>query len=149
MTNNLCNGECGQSSLLTQSDALLAKKIGNVRPRSHFQASRYPFQAHGRFRAPRSCKRFQEPFPVRIIAKNLLTPITSAHQMINGSLILDAQLPRQAQHPNRTGPFMSVVRTDPIFLLTSSLPAPCLTKCRSRPDEAPASRKSGTVSAAD
>jgi hypothetical protein len=43
-------------------------------------------------------ERFQEPFAVHIVAKDFFAAITSAHQMINGSLILNAQLPRHAHH---------------------------------------------------
>jgi hypothetical protein len=38
----------------------------------------------------------QEPFPVHIVAKDFLAPITSVHQVVKGSFVLDAQLPRQA-----------------------------------------------------
>jgi hypothetical protein len=34
---------------------------------------------------------------IQIIAKNLLTPIASAHQVVNGSLVLNSQLARHHQ----------------------------------------------------
>ena len=41
----------------TRQIILLAKKIGDVRPCSHFQTLRYPFQAHGSLGAHFSRKR--------------------------------------------------------------------------------------------
>jgi len=58
----------GQSSLLTLAVSLLPKKIRNVCPTS---------------------QRFDEPFPVHIIPKHFLPAITTAHQVINGSVILN------------------------------------------------------------
>jgi hypothetical protein len=42
-------------------------------------------------------ERLQEPFPVQIVTKNFFAPITPVHQVINGVLILNTQLPRHRQ----------------------------------------------------
>jgi hypothetical protein len=36
-------------------------------------------------------------FSIQIIAKNLLTPTASAHEVVNGSLVLNSQLARHRQ----------------------------------------------------
>jgi hypothetical protein len=55
----------------------------------------------------------QKVFPIQIIAKNLLPPIASAHQVVNRSLVLNSQLARHRQFVTPKQQPVSIVRTDP------------------------------------
>jgi hypothetical protein len=62
-------------------------------------------------------KCFQEPFPVQIVAKDFLAPITSVHQVINGSFVLDMQLPRHASVRAKSGNCVNIEDYPPLPLL--------------------------------
>jgi hypothetical protein len=48
---------------------------------------------------------------MHVVAEAFLAPNTTAHQMVNGSLILDAQLPRHAHFPSRAEQIVKKTRS--------------------------------------
>src|SRR5436190_6131416 len=59
---------------------------------------------------------FKEPFPIRVILKNRLLPITAVHDMIKRSWVLEPKFSGHASHPTQSGELLLITWSDPFTL---------------------------------